>query len=183
LLGLLCALPVGLYLGQSPRVDRWVSPVIFLTYTFPKVVLVPVLILWLGIGDGSKIALIAVLIFFQMLVAARDASLQVPASYLEAIRSMRAGRWFTYRHVIVPACLPKVFTTLRLNLGTSIAILFFIETYATEFGIGFYIWDHFARFDYARIYFATMLLCFTGWLLFQLLAWIERYLTPWAFRK
>ncbi|MCI0477934.1 MAG: ABC transporter permease, partial [Anaerolineales bacterium] len=67
------ATPAGLVLGQYPRVNRFFAPVIYLTYPIPKIVLLPIVILFLGIGDASKIAVIFLILFFQVLVVVRDA--------------------------------------------------------------------------------------------------------------
>ena len=73
-IGTLLAVPLGLVLGRSPRADAVVAPMIFLTYPIPKVVFLPVLLVLLGLGSLSKIALIALIVFFQILVTARDAA-------------------------------------------------------------------------------------------------------------
>lgn len=178
-LGTLVAVPLALFLGQNPRIDRILGPLVYVTYPFPKVVLVPILIVIMGIGDLSKISLTAIIVFYQMLVAVRDASSSVHPSYIESFRSMSSSRAGLYRHVIFPACLPQILSTIKLSLGTAIAVLFFTETYATSSGIGFDIWNAFARFDYPRVYLSSLVLCLLGLTLFELVALAERLWTGW----
>ncbi|MBI5232290.1 MAG: ABC transporter permease subunit, partial [Coriobacteriales bacterium] len=109
-IGTLLAVPLGLVIGRSPRIDAYAAPLIFLTYPIPKVVFLPVLYVLLGLGNASKIALIALIVFFQLLVTARDAARAIPEASVLSVRSLGAGRAAVFRHVVFPAALPDVFT-------------------------------------------------------------------------
>lgn len=170
---------VGLYLGQHPRVDRVAAPFLFLTYPFPKVVLIPLLLFAFGPGEMSKLVLLAIFSFYQLVVTGRDAAKSVPASYLLAFRTLSRSQWALYRHVIVPACMPQLLSGLRISLGTCLALLFFTETYATQQGIGYAIWDAFSQFDYPRVYLASCLLCGCSWGLYAGISWIEARMLSW----
>lgn len=82
------AIPLGLALGRSPRLDALVSPALHILYPIPKVVLLPIFLVMLGLGDASKIALMAVTVFFQILVSVRDAAACVPRGSILAARSL-----------------------------------------------------------------------------------------------
>ena len=100
------AVLAGLALGRSPRLDAAVSPALHVLYPIPKVVLLPVFLVLLGLGDAAKIALMSVTVFFQVLVSVRDAAACVPRESILAARSLGAGRVVTCLHVVVPAVLP-----------------------------------------------------------------------------
>ena len=74
------AVPLGLLSGSSTRIDRWLKPLIYITYPIPKIVFLPVILVVFGFGDGSKIVLIALILFFHLLATTRDAARQIPAS-------------------------------------------------------------------------------------------------------
>ena len=117
-----------------------------------KVVLLPVLIVLLGLADAPKIVLIAITVFFQVLVTVRDASKSVPEQSILSMRSLGASRLDIYRHAIVPATLPELFTALRISSGTAVAILFFAEGIAGSTGLGYFIVNAWALLAYPKMF-------------------------------
>jgi NitT/TauT family transport system permease protein len=133
------AVPVGLGLGQTPVLDRIFSPLIAIVYPIPKIVLLPVIYVLMGITDISKIFLIALIIFFQILVVVRDEAANLHPELILSVRSLGAGRRALFRYVYFPATLPAVLTALRISVGTAIAVLFIAEQSLTTYGLGYYI--------------------------------------------
>jgi NitT/TauT family transport system permease protein len=133
------AVPVGLGLGQTPRLDRIFAPLIAIVYPIPKIVFLPVIYVLMGITDISKIFLIAVIIFFQILVVVRDEAANLHPELILSVRSLGAGRRALFRYVYFPASLPAVLTALRVSVGTAIAVLFIAEQSLTTCGLGYYI--------------------------------------------
>jgi ABC-type nitrate/sulfonate/bicarbonate transport system permease component len=175
----LVAVPIGLMVGRSPRVDALVGPVVYLTYPIPKVVFLPVLLVLLGIGDASKVSLIALILFFQILVTARDAAKSIPYDSVLSVRSLGAGRWDVFRHVVFPAALPDIFTALRISVGTAIAVLFFSETVAGDSGLGWYILDAWSRMDYPAMYAGIVAMGMLGVFFYEVLELVERRVARW----
>lgn len=173
------AAPIGLVVGRSPRLDAVVAPLVYLTYPIPKIVFLPVLLVLLGIGDVSKVGLIALVLFFQILVTARDAAKSVPADSVLSVRSLGAGRFDVYRHVIVPASTPEIFTALRISTGTAIAVLFFAETVAGTSGIGWYILDAWSRLDYPAMYAGIVAMGLLGVVLYEVIEAAEHRVSRW----
>jgi ABC-type nitrate/sulfonate/bicarbonate transport system permease component len=178
-IGTLLAVPLGLTLGRSPRADAVAAPLIFLTYPIPKVVFLPVLFVLLGLGNLPKIALIAVIVFFQILVTARDAAKAVPEGSVLSVRSLGASRLDVYRHVVVPASLPDIFTALRIGTGTAIAVLFLAETIAGSDGIGYYIGDAWGMIDYPAMFAGIIGMALLGVALYEALDALEAASTRW----
>ena len=133
------AAPLGLLLGQLPKLDRVFSPLIAITYPIPKIVLLPVIYVLMGITDISKVLLIAMIIFFQILVVVRDEAASLKPELILSVRSLCAGRRALFRYVYLPASLPAVLTALRISIGTAIAVLFIAEQSLTTYGLGYYI--------------------------------------------
>jgi NitT/TauT family transport system permease protein len=178
-LGTALAVPLGLTLGRSPRADAVAAPVIFLTYPIPKVVFLPVLLVLFGLGNMPKVALIAIIVFFQILVTARDAAKAVPEASVLSVRSLGASRFDIYRHVVVPASLPDIFTALRIGTGTAIAVLFLAETIAGTDGIGYYIGDAWGRIDYPAMFAGIIGMALLGVVLYEALDALEAATTRW----
>jgi NitT/TauT family transport system permease protein len=112
---------------------------IAIVYPIPKIVFLPVIYVLMGITDISKIFLIAIIIFFQILVVVRDEAANLHPELILSVRSLGAGRKALFRYVYFPASLPAVLTALRVSVGTAIAVLFIAEQSLTTYGLGYYI--------------------------------------------
>lgn len=138
-LSIFLAVPAGLVMGQSKRANEIFSPVVYLTYPIPKVVLVPVVLLFFGVGDVAKITIIFLVLFFQILVLVRDQAAALRPELIQSVRSLGAGRRALFRFVYLPACIPAILTALRQSVGTAVAVLYVTESFATRLGLGYYI--------------------------------------------
>ncbi|MEJ2219359.1 MAG: ABC transporter permease subunit [Desulfobacterales bacterium] len=138
-LAVVTAVPIGLGLGQVPKINRIFAPLIAIVYPIPKIVFLPVIYVLMGITDISKIFLIAIIIFFQILVVVRDEAANLHPELILSVRSLGAGRRALFRYVYFPASLPAVLTALRVSVGTAIAVLFIAEQSLTTYGLGYYI--------------------------------------------
>jgi NitT/TauT family transport system permease protein len=95
------------------------------------------------------------------------------------IKSFSARRSHHYRYVILPAILPRVFSSLRISIGISLATLFFAENYATTYGVGYFILSAWMKMNYVEMFSGIMALSLLGSLFFGVIDWLERKLTPW----
>ena len=138
-LAVITAVPIGLGLGQLPKLNRIFAPLVAIVYPIPKIVFLPVIYVLMGITDISKIFLIALIIFFQILVVVRDEAANLHPELILSVRSLGAGRRALFRYVYFPASLPAVLTALRVSTGTAIAVLFIAEQSLTTYGLGYYI--------------------------------------------
>jgi len=179
-LALSLAVPLGLLSKEEP-IDRLLSPIIYLLYPIPHIVLLPLIIMIFGIGEASKVFMIAMIVFFQILVTTRDASKSISEYYIYSLRSLGASKMDVYRHVIFPACLPKVMTALRISVGTSIAVLFFVESIATSRGLGYLILDCWSRMDFAAMYAAMLTMAALGFALYTIIERVEKRVCRWVY--
>jgi NitT/TauT family transport system permease protein len=173
------AAALGLAAGRSARLDRIVSPAVYLFHPLPKAAFLPIIMLLFGLGEVSKVALVSFIIFSQILVTMRDTGRRIDPELLEVVRSMGAGRLTRFRHVALPAALPGLCTALRVSLGTALAVLFLAETFASESGLGYLIVDAWTRIAYPEMYAAIVALSILGLLLFAAVDILERLLCPW----
>ncbi len=172
------AFPLGIA-SREKILDRMVAPFIYVLYPIPHIVLLPLYILIFGIGDLSKVALIATILFFQILVTTRDAAREVSEYYVYSILSLGASRFDVYRHVVIPAAMPKILTALRISVGTAIAVLFFAESFATTEGLGYLIMDSWSRADYKMLYAGIVAMAVLGFTLYMVLEVIEKRVCRW----
>ena len=178
-LALAAAVPLGLVVGAEEHIGKKVSPFIYLLYPIPHVVLLPLIIILFGIGNFSKIFLIALIVFFQILVTTRDGAKSIHPNYYFSMKTLGASRMQVYRHLILPATLPKILTAMRISVGTSVAILFFVESFATTTGLGYIIMDSWGRADYISLYTGISSMALLGFMLYMILDRIEQHLCRW----
>jgi ABC-type nitrate/sulfonate/bicarbonate transport system permease component len=181
-LSVLAAVPVGLAIGGSKILDRFFSPLIYLLYPIPKVVFVPVVILFLGIGDTAKITIIFMILFFQIVVLVRDQAAGLPPQLIQSLRSVGAGRRALFRFVYLPASLPAILTALRQSIGTAVAVLYITELSATKYGLGYYIYYNGSTLlDYPAMYAGVIAMSLLGLGMYLTVDWLERRWCRWQF--
>jgi ABC-type nitrate/sulfonate/bicarbonate transport system permease component len=184
LLSIALAAPAGLILGQSQRLNRFFSPLIYLLYPIPKVVFVPVVLLFLGIGDAPKIAIIFLILFFQILVLVRDQAAGLRPELIQSVRSLGAGRRALFRFVYLPASLPAILTALRQSVGTAVAVLYIAELFATQKGLGYYIYlNGTTLFNYPAMYAGIVAMSLLGLGLYFSVDWLEKRVAPWQYAR
>lgn len=182
LLAIMFASPLGLMLGQSKPLNRFFAPVIYLLYPIPKVVLLPIVVLFLGIGNLSKIFMIFLILFFQILVLVRDQASNIRPELIQSVRSLGAGRKALFRFVYLPASIPGILTALRQSVGTAVAVLYVAELFATQKGLGYYIYLKGSNlFDYPAMYAGVVAMSVLGFGLYFVVDWLEKKLCKWQF--
>ena len=179
-LSTLAAFPLGLFLGLNRTANSITSPLVYLSYPVPKIVLLPVLLLFLGIGDASKVAMIVLILFFQVLIVVRDAATGVRPELVDSVRSLGARPWHLLRYVFFPACLPATLTALRVSTGTAIAVLFFVESFGTTSGLGYYILvETWGALRYPEMYAGVVAMAVLGLGAYLLLDLVQRKACAW----
>lgn len=178
-LAVLVGYPLGVLMGYFKRADRFLSPVVYLTYPIPKIALLPILMLLAGVGELSKILMIFLIIVFQVVVAVRDAIRTLPVETYYPLYSLGASFPQVFRFVIMPASLPKFITAIRVAMATAVSVLFFTETFGTKFGMGYYIMDAWLRVNYLEMYAGIVVLSLMGLLLFGLIDAFEYAACHW----
>ena len=180
IIAVVLAVPIGLGIGQISILNRVFSPLIGIIHPLPKVVFLPVILILFGSGDASKIFLITIILFFQILVVVRDEAAGLRPELIMSVKSLGAGRRALYRYVYIPASIPAVLTALRISVGTAVAVLFIAETYATRSGLGYYIivrtWQ---ALRYKEMYAGIMAMGILGLILYFAIDSLERRFTRW----
>lgn len=176
-------LPLGGLMGYFPKADRFLSPLVYLTYPIPKIALLPILMLLFGVGESSKIIMIFLIIVFQVVVAVRDGIRSIPRETLYPLYSLGASFKDIFFEVLWPASLPKFITAIRVALATAISVLFFTETFGTKYGMGYFIMDAWLRVNYLEMYSGIVVLSLLGLALFTTIDLIERRACHWQYKR
>ncbi len=179
LIGTVLGVPAGLWIGRSRRGDQIFGPVLYVLYPVPKIVFLPVLFILFGLGGQAKVILIAIAIFFQMVVTMRDAAKNVPQGAVVSLRSLGATKGQILREVVLPASLPDLFTALRITTGTAVAVLFIAESMAGSSGLGYYIMHAWSLLEYEQMFAGIIAMAVLGVVIYEVFEILEYRLTKW----
>jgi NitT/TauT family transport system permease protein len=178
-LGALGGVAVGLTVGVFGLAEAIGNPLIAATFPIPKIALLPLLILWLGIGEASKVAVITLGVFFPMAINTYTGVRHADPQLLRAAVSFGAGRWSVIRKVMLPSALPMIFAGLKLGAGTSLLLLVAAEMIAASSGIGFLILNAQNLMETTTLMVGIVLLSLLGLASHWLLNRLERVAIPW----
>lgn len=181
-LAVLVGVPIGVCMGYFSRLDRILAPIIYLTYPIPKIALLPVLMLLCGLGESSKILMIFLIIVFQVIIAVRDGIKNIPKETYYPLYSLGASFWNIFREILMEASLPNFLTSIRVAMATSISVLFFTETFGTQYGMGYFIMDAWLRVNYLEMYSGIVVLSIIGLILFGVIDLLEKRLCRWQYK-
>ncbi|MGL5151207.1 MAG: ABC transporter permease [Clostridium sp.] len=170
---------LGVAIGWNKTLDNLISPIIYLFFPIPRIAFLPVFMILFGLGDLSKIILIVAIAVFQIIISTRDGVKAIPKEFMISAKALRLSNKMILKDIIVPASLPKLFTALRIALGSSMAALFFAENYATKLGIGYYIMNSWIKVDYVSMYSGIIAISIFGIILFKLIDLIENKVCKW----
>jgi taurine transport system permease protein len=178
-----CAIdiPLGLLMGLSTRVKAVFDPIVEFYRPLPPLALYTLLVMWLGIGDTSKIALLFLAALPPLSISAMQAARSIDTGHIRAAQMLGATRAQLFRHVFLPSCLPGICTGLRISLGFTYTVLVASEIVAATAGVGWMIWDASKFLLSDVVIMGLFVLGLTGLALDWCIRQLERLITPWRF--
>ncbi len=178
-LGSVAGIVLGLLAGVARSLDQLLSPAVFLTYPVPKIVFLPIVMLWVGIGDASKIVVIALACFYPCFINAYYGARGTSTIMVWSGLNMGARRSQIFRKVVIPSSLPLVFAGLRVSLALSFILLFSTEMINARSGLGFLIRQSESSLRFDLMYVAIAAVAALGYAGDQLLLLIRRRALGW----
>src|SRR5947207_14066640 len=170
---------LGLAAGVSRVLDRMLSPMIFLSYPVPKIVMLPLFMLWFGIGDISKIMIIALACFYPAFINAYYGARATPRILVWSARNMGADDAQIFRRVVLPGALPQIFAGLRVSLALSFIVMFATEMINARSGLGHLIREAENGLRFDLMYVSLLAIAILGYAGDRLLRFSRRYFLPW----
>lgn len=181
--GIMIAFAVGSLLGilmaKSSIWDKLLSPFVYLLTPLPKVAFLPVFMMIFGISETARIAILCFIIIFQFILASKNAMRSLPQQYKISSDSLGLQPLNSLRYVYLPYCLPHFLTALRQAFGMSIAVLFFLETFVNQKGIGYFIMNRWGMVNYPDMFAGILILSIYGFISYKLFDILEAKLCPW----
>jgi ABC-type nitrate/sulfonate/bicarbonate transport system permease component len=179
LLGAIPGILLGLALGLSPVLNAFLLPIIGAIYPVPKVALFPLVMMFFGLGETSKWAIVAIAVFFQVFFSTLAGVVNIDPIYLDVARNFGASRWQTYRSIALPAAMPYVFTGCQLGLGMALIVVVVAEQFGTKNGLGFLIWRSWQVFEVRDMFVGLTMVALLGTVLRFLTIRLEHALVRW----
>jgi NitT/TauT family transport system permease protein len=183
MLSALIALPLGVWIGAYRPVQALLEPLTDFIRYMPAVAFIPLVMLWVGIDESSKIAIIWIGTFFQMVLMFAEDVRRVPMTQIEAAQTMGATRGEIVNLVLIPSAKPALLDTLRVTMGWAWTYLVVAELVAANSGLGYAILraQRFLQTD--KIFAGIILIGLIGLILDQLFRWLHRAAFPWLHKR
>lgn len=178
--GLLLAIPCGLVWARFKTVDWVVQPFVSAMFSTPLVALIPLYVLWFGFGFEAKVVIVGSFTFFPILLNTYQGVRSVDPMHLDVAKVFRASEWQTWRHVVLPSCVPFVVAGLNVSLGHALTGLVVSEFYTNATGLGGVVITTSATFQTAKMFVPILIIVSLGIFLMGLSRVLQARLAPWA---
>jgi NitT/TauT family transport system permease protein len=178
-IGCIIGIVIGLFLGFSKWAEAVGTIIVYSIYPIPKIALLPLIVLWLGIGELPKVTIIALGVFFPVVINTFSGVKNVDPTLIKAAVTFGSNHMNVIRKVILPASLPMIFAGLKLAAGTSLLLLVAAEMLAAKEGIGSMILHYGNLMITTKLMVGVVILSLLGLIFTRGLQWLEQKLLPW----
>ena len=179
LLGALPGLLIGLTMGLFPLIKIILDPIIAATYPIPKLALMPLIMILLGLTELEKMVVIALGTFFLVLMNTVAGVVNLDKIYLDVAKNYGASKKDYYLTVALPGALPMIFTGFKLGMGMALLLIVAAEMNGASAGIGYRIWESYSIFNIPEMFVCFIVMSLLGYIFTIMLDEIERFIVPW----
>jgi ABC-type nitrate/sulfonate/bicarbonate transport system permease component len=178
-LGGIPALVLGITMGLNRPIRAVFDPLIAATYPVPKSAILPLALLIFGLGEASKIFMVAIGVFFPVVINTTTGVLEINKIYLDVGRNYKANRWNRFWTIALPGALPVIMTGFKLGIGIGLVLIAVAEMVGAKSGLGYLIWSAWSTFAVEQMYVGLFVIAIIGFLLTLGLNELERVIIPW----
>ncbi len=182
LVGGVPALVLGIVMGLNRTIRALVDPIVAATYPIPKSSILPLALLVFGLGEASKIFMVAIGVFFPVAINATTGVLEINKIYLDVGRNYKADRWNMFWTIALPGALPVIMTGFKLGIGIGLILIAIAEMIGAKSGLGYLIWSAWETFAVEQMYVGLFMIALIGFVLTVALNELERFIIPWKSR-
>jgi ABC-type nitrate/sulfonate/bicarbonate transport system permease component len=177
--GAVPAIVIGLAIGLYRPVRAAFDPLISATYPIPKSSLLPLILLIFGLGESSKIAMVAIGVFYPVVINTAAGVRQIAPIFLDVGRNFGASRFNMFRTVALPGALPLIMTGVKLGAGMGLVLIAIAEMVGAKQGLGYMIWNAWELFDVQTMYVGLFVIAIIGFVMNAGFDALERAIVPW----
>jgi ABC-type nitrate/sulfonate/bicarbonate transport system permease component len=179
LVGGIPALLLGIAMGLNRTLRAFVDPLVAATYPVPKSAIFPLILLIFGLGEASKVVMVAIGVFYPVLINSCTGVLEINKIYLDVGHNFRATRWQVFRTIAIPGAVPHIMSGIKLGVGMGLILIAIAEMIGAKSGLGFLIWNAWEILSVETMYVGLIVIALLGFLFSMLLTEVERVLVPW----
>ncbi len=183
LLGGIPAILLGIAMGLYRPVRAVFEPLVDATYPIPKSAILPLILLIFGLGEASKIVMVAIGVFYPVLINAAAGVMEIPKIYLDVGHNFKASRWQVFRTIALPGALPLIMTGVKLGVGLGLILIAIAEMVGAKSGLGFMIWNAWEILEVEKMYVGLIVIALLGFVFSLALTEFERWLVPWKLAR
>jgi ABC-type nitrate/sulfonate/bicarbonate transport system permease component len=173
------ALILGIAMGLNRPIRALFDPLVAATYPVPKSAILPLALLIFSLGEGSKIFMVAIGVFFPVAINTTTGVLEINKIYLDVGRNFKASRWNTFWTIALPGALPVIMTGFKLGIGIGLVLIAVAEMVGAKSGLGYLIWSAWSTFAVEQMYVGLFVIAIIGYLITLGLNELERIIIPW----
>lgn len=173
------ALILGISMGLSRTLRSIMEPLVAATYPIPKSAILPLILLIFGLGEASKIVMVAIGLFFPILINAMAGVLEIPKIHFDVARNFGASRLQTFRTIALPGAMPLIMTGVKLGVGMGLILIALAEMIGAKSGLGYMMWNAWEILSVETMYVGLIVIAALGVLFSLILNEVERFLVPW----
>jgi NitT/TauT family transport system permease protein len=178
-LGLLPGLLLGVLMGLSRPIRAALAPIVSGTYPIPKSALLPLILLIFGLGEMSKVVMVAIGVFYPVVLNTTVGVMQIQPMYYDVAKNFGAKRLQVFRTVALPGAMPSIMTGVELGAGLGLILIAIAEMVGAQSGLGFMIWNAWQLYSVQTMYVGLLVIAVIGYVMSLLLGWVARIVTPW----
>lgn len=179
LVGGIPALLLGIAMGLYRPIRAAINPLITASYPIPKSAILPLILLIFGLGEASKIVMVALGVFYPVIINTISGVLQIPKIYLDVGRNFSADRWHVFRTIAFPGALPSIVAGVKLGVGMGLILIVIAEMIGAESGLGYMIWNSWQILAVENMYVGLVVIALLGFVFTLMLDELEHWIIPW----
>jgi NitT/TauT family transport system permease protein len=178
-IGAIPGIAIGLAMGWSPDLYALLDPFVSALHPIPKIAIFPLIMIIFGLGDGSKIVIIAITVFFPVLINSMVGVHQLNPVFFEVTKNYGASRWLTFKRLVFPGSLPMILAGVRIALNMALMVTVMVELLNANQGLGVLLWFDWETLRVPELYAVLVVIALVGLVINTLLPkWLSR-LAAW----
>jgi NitT/TauT family transport system permease protein len=183
LVGGIPALVLGVVMGLYRPIRAAIDPLISATYPIPKSAILPLVLLIFGLGEASKVVMVALGVFYPVLINTMSGVVQIDKIYLDVGKNFKASRWQVFRTIALPGAMPSIMTGVKLGVGMGLILIAISEMIGAKEGIGYMIWNAWQILTVETMYVGLAAIAVLGFAFNVILNMVEAKILPWKQEK
>jgi len=183
LLGGIPALLLGIAMGLYRPLRAVIDPLVSATYPVPKSAIMPLILLIFGLGEASKIVMVAIGVFYPVLINSVAGVREINKVYLDVGQNFGAGRWQVFHTIALPGALPLIMSGVKLGIGMGLILIAIAEMIGAKSGLGYMIWNAWEVLSVETMYVGLLTIALLGFLFTIVLNEVEHVLIPWRAQR